>query len=274
MLKLAHAISSWKPAEVSAREPIVLLEACWSEIVGEQVAQNSHPARITGDALSIVTRSSAWSNQLSLLSEHVVRAVNARLPGARVERLRFRVGALPRRASAAPARTRRPQPRDVGPHAPASSAAEALGRFREEVERNGRAKRSAGWQPCAACGVLVAPGAGECAACVAAGARDRSEAAARLLFEAPWLGYAGTAALVSGLKRGEYERIRSQLLSRWWGLLVQARDAKRLSRGGRERLVASSYVLLRSGIPPEEILPATVRSVLGDELHDLIYREQ
>jgi hypothetical protein len=28
---------------------------------------------------------------------------------------------------------------------------------------------------------------------------------------------------------------------------------------------------LRSKLPPEDIVPATVRSVLGDELHDLIY---
>ena len=44
-----------------------------------------------------------------------------------------------------------------------------------------------------------------------------------------------------------------------------------LSRDGRERLVASSYVLLRSKLPPEEIMPATVRNVLGDELHELLY---
>ncbi len=92
-----------------------------------------------------------------------------------------------------------------------------------------------------------------------------------MLFEAPWLGYSGTAALVSGLQEREYERVRDRLLSRWWEILVQARAAKRVSRDERERLVANSYVLLKSKIPPEEIKPATVRSILGDELHDLIY---
>ncbi len=93
------------------------------------------------------------------------------------------------------------------------------------------------------------------------------------MFEAPWLGYTGTAALVDGLQEGEYERIRSQLLAHWWEMLARARAAKRLSRDGRERSVASSYVLLRSKIPPEEIVPATVRSILGDELHELLYGE-
>jgi hypothetical protein len=30
-------------------------------------------------------------------------------------------------------------------------------------------------------------------------------------------------------------------------------------------------VLLRSKLPPEEIMLATVRNVLGDELHELLY---
>ncbi len=52
---------------------------------------------------------------------------------------------------------------------------------------------------------------------------------------------------------------------------MRARAAKRLSRDGRERLVASSYVVLQSKLPPEAIMPATVRSVFGDELHELLY---
>lgn len=93
------------------------------------------------------------------------------------------------------------------------------------------------------------------------------------MFEAPWLGYSGTAALIDGLQEWEYERIRTQLLAHWWQMLTRARAEKRLSRDGRERIVASSYVLLRSKIPPDQIVPATVRSILGDELHELLYGE-
>ncbi|MGC1381784.1 MAG: hypothetical protein WA814_12275, partial [Candidatus Baltobacteraceae bacterium] len=154
----------------------------------------------------------------------------------------------------------------------AANAQEALARFRSDVEERRRAKRSAGWKECDGCGGLISPD-GVCVTCEAARAQERATSTARLLFEAPWLGYAGTAALVGGLCEEEYERVRTQLLTRWWGLLVRARDAKRLSRDGRERLVASSYVVLRSKLPPEEIMPATVRSVLGDELHDLLNNE-
>ena len=93
----------------------------------------------------------------------------------------------------------------------------------------------------------------------------------RLMFEAPWLGYAGTAQLIEGLTPADYESIRSRLLSNWWEALARVRASKRLSRDGRERTIASSYVVLKSKLPPEVIDPATVRNVLGDELNDLIY---
>jgi hypothetical protein len=276
MLKLSAAISGWTPARNAAdSKPLLLLEAGWAEIVGPQVAENSHPSRISDGTLLITTQSSAWSHELSLLGERVLRAVVARLPQAGVKQLRFRVGALPQRSrAAAPARPAR-RARGLVARIEPVSPGEALERFKAQVEESHRVKRSEGWKDCRKCGVLVAPGTQPfCAACVASRTRQHAEAAARLLFEAPWLGYTGTAALVDGLEEEEYERIRAQLLTHWWGILVRARAAKRLSRDGRERLVASSYVLLKSKIRPEEIIPATVRNILGDELHDLIYTSE
>jgi len=273
MLRLSAALSGWKPADRgAARAPLALLEAAWPEIVGAGVAAHSQPAGINGKTLLVTTQSSAWSNQLAFLSDHVVRAVAARLPGIGIEQLRFRVGRIARRTAAppAPARARR-QP--VEPRPPSSSAAEALERFRRSVDARHRSRRAAGWSECAGCGAPVREPGARCAACLGAAAKERAQTTARLLFEAPWLGYPGTSALVSGLQETEYEEIRTELLRRWWRMLAQARAAKRLSRDGRERAVAGSYVLLQSKIPPEEIMPATVRSILGDELHDLLYGE-
>lgn len=275
MLKLSNLLAEWKPADEATRcEPLALLEAGWPEIVGPDVAENSRPARIASGALTILTRSNAWSHQLSFLSEHVLHAVAARVPGARIERLRFRVGRLAARRAVGPARVtlRRPVATVVRP-AP-SSAVEALARFRDDVETKTRQRQAEGWGGCRRCGTLLPPGAADrCAACAAAGAEEVAAATSRLLFEAPWLGYGGTAALVDGLQEEEYERLRSRLLARWWEALSRARALKRLSRDGRERLVASSYVLLRSKLPPEEIVSATVRSILGDELMEMLYGE-
>ncbi len=273
MLKLSKAIAQWKPAETDAGQaPIALLEAGWEEIVGCEVAQNSHPARVADGTLTITTRSSAWSHQLSFLAEHLLGAVASRLPDAGIERLRFRVGrVLPRRKVGGNrqgvAALRSPSDRPDS-----ASPGEALARFRRHVEQRRGARREQGWKECAGCKVLIGPASDSlCPICEAARTERLVAATAQLMFEAPWLGYPGTAALVGGLRIGEYERIRTQLLAHWWEMLARARAAKHLSRDGRERLVASSYVLLRSKLPPEQIVPATVRSILGDELHELLY---
>lgn len=275
MLKLSEALAGWQPAQGGApTDSLTLLEAGWDEIVGPKVAQNSRPTRIADGTLTITTRSSAWSHQLSLLSEHVLRAVAARLPNAGVRAIRFRVGRIADSARRDQPAARRPATRrPSAPRGPSADAGAALARFRRDVELQRGQQRSAGYRECRGCHGLLAPGVALCAACSNARIARLTAATSRLLFEAPWLGYAGTVALVDGLQAEEYERIRTQLLAHWWRMLARARAAKRLSRDGRERLVASSYVLLQSRLAPEEIVPATVRSILGDELHDLLYGE-
>lgn len=276
MLKLSQAISEWTPAgEPYSADPLTLLRAGWREIVGTEVAKNSAPSRVIAGTLIVVTRSAAWSHQLSFLADHVREAVAARLPSAGIERLRFRVGALPKRYSAPHAHHCDALISRPAAQPESASAGESLARFARNVEGSKRAKRDVGWKECESCGALMAPSrARHCITCGAARLQERTLAAARLLFEAPWLGFAGTAELIDGLCKSEYEGVRNQLLRRWWGLLEQTRVAGRLSRDGRERLVASSYVVLRSKLPPEEIAPATVRNVLGDELHDLLYADE
>lgn len=277
MLKpLAQALDGWTPQAFAgtAHEPHLLLAAGWAKIVGEEIARHCCPVRVAAETLTIVTRSNAWSQQLTFFEERILTAVRARLPETPIRRLRFKVGKLPG-ASGAPAvpRGRRPAPgsRAALPP-PSASAGEAIERFRANVDARRRAKRSAGWKECTQCGASIAPrGPTLCIACANARTQEREAVATRLLFEAPWLGCAATAAMVDGLSRADYQALRTRLLARWWEILARARAAKRLSRDNRERLIASSYVVLKSKLPPEEIEPATVRSVLGDELHDLLY---
>jgi hypothetical protein len=285
MLKpLVDAMGGWKPRDGASgpQDAVTLLAAGWPDIVGADVARNSTPVRLDDGTLSITTRSSAWSQQLSLLSERIVVAVNARIPKTPVRQLRFKVGTVraPAERAGRPSPSRNPvagngpDSHDAGSTdaPPAATAREAVERFRTTVTQRRRANLAAGWKECEGCGALLAPaGAAWCVTCANARAEGRAAAVARLLFEAPWLGFAGTSALIEGLSNREYESIRTRLLSRWWETLVRARYAKKLSRDGRERLVASSYVLLKSKLPPEEIAPATIRNVLGDEIHDLIY---
>lgn len=275
MLKLGQALGGWAPGDgkaTQATDPLVLLGAAWAEIVGEANAQKSHPSKVEGDTLVVKTAGSGWSHALSCESTHIVDAIRSRLPKAGIEKLRFRVGtiAAPGSLSAAKRVVGKAVSRDT--RAPAADAHEALARLRSDVEAAERAKRARGWKECAGCTALIAPESGSfCVTCEIARNDERERLVSRLLFEAPWLGFAGTSSLVEGLTHDEYESIRHRLLTRWWDRLSRARFNGKLSRDGSERLIASSYVLLKSELAPERIGPATVRNVLGDELHDLIY---
>ncbi|MEO6836347.1 MAG: DUF721 domain-containing protein, partial [Candidatus Tumulicola sp.] len=178
---LAAALGEWTPREHAnwERDPLVLLAAGWSEIVGEDVALNTHPARIADGTLLVTTRSSAWSQQLSFLSERIVAAVRARIPQTPVVRMRFRVGKIsaePRPVAGRPAARPVPSP-GRAPRSPSATAAEAVARFRGDVDERQRAKRTAGWKECQGCGALIAPRCGaRCITCANARSQRRTAA--------------------------------------------------------------------------------------------------
>ncbi|MDQ2865550.1 MAG: DUF721 domain-containing protein [Candidatus Eremiobacteraeota bacterium] len=276
MLKLGRALGGWSPGEGDGTrgcDPVILLAASWPAIVGTEVSRNSHPQQMQGDALLVTTRSSAWSQQLTFLTEEMLRRIRVTMPDSPIERFRFRVGRLPSpterpRGSRGPSCGSRP----VDERPPAADAAEAIARFRLDVTAARRAKRAAGWNECSDCTALMQPdNVTRCVPCSNARYETRRRLASRLLFEAPWLGYAGTAELIDEFSPQEYETIRRALLARWWETLARARARRALSADGHERLTASSFVILKSGLSPERIGPATVRNALGDELHQLIY---
>lgn len=272
MKSLREALGTWSPVG-GGDDPLAAVRAAWSEVVGADVAANAQPLKIERGALIVMARSGAWSQQLTFLGERIVRDLRAKLSAPQFETLRFRVGRLPMAAGAVRARPRTAAAGRATPQRAASTdAAEAIARFRDDVRAYWRAKEDAGWKSCDRCGALIAPRSGSlCGLCAGAHADERAGMTARLLYETPWLGYDGISKIVEGLTREEYDRIRRRLLARWWDVLRRAvRDGK-LSSDGRERLVASSYVLLKSGIDPERIAAATVRNLLGDDVHALIY---
>jgi Dna[CI] antecedent, DciA len=270
--RLSNAVNAWQPQALHADDPLAVLQAEWPQIVGDDVAAQSRPAEIVRDALVVVTRSSAWSQQLAFLSERVLRAVQER-GGVCVRNLRFRVGRMreaPRPFSARKRTTRaKPLRHNVEP-APTLQA--AIDRFRVDVAAAQRAKAAAGWKECLRCGARTHAASGLfCVPCGNADAQEREAQVARLLFEAPWLGYAGIAPLVNGLERRQYEAVRLTLLRRWKDTLERIRRSARPRVTMRDRSIASSYVLLKSELEPDKIAPAVVRDLLGDELHEIFY---
>jgi hypothetical protein len=272
---LARALGEWKPGSGRAKragdDALGAIVSLWPSIVGEDVAKHATPLERSRDALVVMTSSSAWSNQLSLLSGHIVSALSEAGIGG-IERLRFKIGRIRGRASGFARNGVVPLAESGrgGPRAPAPTLEEAFSRYRERVESGRDAKRADGWNPCSKCGALLPEGT-RCAPCTAAEFSERSARVQRLMFEVPWLGFRGISDLVDGLTGDEYEANRTTLLARWWEALERTRKTGKVSSSGIERQIASSYLLLLTGWEPDRITPAIARSQLGDEIYELIY---
>ena len=273
MKPLRRVLTAWQPQALRQSDPLAVLQAEWPQIVGDDVAANSRPSEIVRDALIVVTRSGAWSQQLAFLSERVLRAVQER-SGESIGSLRFRVGRIREPAAPGVPRRRRGDRRKGAGRAvePAPTLEAAFERFRADVAAAQRARAAAGWKECVRCGARTHTASGPfCVPCGNVHAQERDAQVARLLFEAPWLGFAGIAPVVAGLTRQEYEAVRSALLRRWKDTLERIRRSVRPRVTTRDRSIASSYVLLKSELDPDKIAPAVVRNLLGDELHDIFY---
>ena len=276
---LVRALGAWAPggvrglaAAASREQALGEIFSLWPQIVGEDVAAHAAPLERSGDALVVLVSSSAWSNQLSLLSAAVIRSLReAGIEG--IERLRFRTGrSRPAPAAASGGRSDELSPAAESgvPSEPAASLEEAFSRFRERVARARDAKQARGWKQCSKCGAML-PEGDRCSPCATAEVSARSALVQRLMFDVPWLGFRGTAELVEGLSHEEYEANRTALLARWWEALTRARKTGILDPGGYERQVASSYLLLKTGWEPDRITPVISRNELTDEIHEMIY---
>lgn len=241
MLKpLNSVVRTWRPTPEGPVDPLLAVMGAWSAIVGAEVAQNARPQRLERATLHVITRSSVWSQQLTFLQPHILRALRE-LPQTRdIEKLNFRIGRLHTRALVG-----REEPRALEPNPAALS------------------------KKCDLCGVRLW-NAARCSPCVHAEYENRLRRLQRIMYETPWLSYEEISSQLGGLARKEYEDTRKRLLSRWWEILERVERTGRLRSDGFERRIADSYVLLQSGLPPDGISQAAIRNLLGNRLEKLL----
>jgi len=69
-------------------------EAAWREAVGPWLAQQTRVGSFRGGMVEVLAAHSALLQELGFLKADIIAKLNARLPGAPVVDLRFRVGKL------------------------------------------------------------------------------------------------------------------------------------------------------------------------------------
>ncbi len=115
--------------------------AAWPAAVGDEVARNAWPARISRDGvLHVNTSSSAWSFELTQLAAVVLEQLATRLGDVAPKGLRFAPGHLPEPPVAAAAT---PQPRAAEPSLEQLAEARELASSIEDEELRERVAKAA-----------------------------------------------------------------------------------------------------------------------------------
>ena len=280
MKPLNAILEKWEPGEVRADEGSVVTSV-WSDAVGEDVARRTRAGRLRDGVLTVYTAGSTWSHQLTFLAPSIVAELNARCPGAHVKRLRF-VVAAGRMKAMLDGLIRTPKPRTArpveGPSIPVDDApddAEDVVRaLRKRQQALDRRRQRDGWTHCPSCGNWMPPNrdlSEPCAVCAAAEQRAADGRIERVLVNAPWLRADDVASHVKDTDATSIERVRQRLLARWEEQIFAMRARlRRHALLAADRVVAWSYLMLRSATQQHLIGRAVIADALGDEWADAL----
>lgn len=276
---LSAILEKWEPGDARADDASAIA-AAWPEAVGADVARRTRAGKVREGILTVYTAGSTWSHQLTFLAPSIIAELNARCPGANVKRLRFVVAAGRMKAvldglirpAQRPARTadRTESAVDEMP----DEAEDVVRRLQRRQEALDRLRKRDGWERCPSCGNWKPPSAdaaGACSVCASAERRAADGRIERVLVNAPWLAAGDVASHVTKADREAIDRVRRRLLARWEEQIHAMRA--RLRRGAllaADRVLAWSYLMLRSGLQQHLIGRAVVADALGDEWSDAL----
>jgi len=102
--------------------------AWWTRSVPPRIVENARPVRLSGGVLLVHVRSSVWANELSYLTDDLLKRLREHAPMSRVERIRFQVGPLPDLPTRKPVAPPPPEPVRL------ASLPEELGRALSRVQ--------------------------------------------------------------------------------------------------------------------------------------------
>jgi hypothetical protein len=139
----------------------------WERVAGPTVAAVTVADGIRNGTLYVLTRSSAWSQELSMLREPLIARINAELERDVVQEIRFQVKPFEKEKDAGepptPARDLTDAERTALERLAAQLEATTAGRITEVAAKQMR--RTDSGRVCAACGGPVHPGESLCPFC-------------------------------------------------------------------------------------------------------------
>ena len=280
---LKTLIAGWTPrpgrnAGMRADQASAAFAAAWEEAVGADVARRSRPAKFRNGVLTVLTASSAWSDELSQHAPRIITALQRAFPEERLHKLRFMVASGRTKLLLDGERSRAragPKPQLQAPPVRAASTASAdqedlattIVRLTALQKKLNAERDSAGWKICMSCEkrfLPQVPSIALCAPCAEAKRRATAGLIERALMQAPWLSFADVRRNLPAIAFQAYDRAKQHLLARWQSEIESAqRRLRREAVTTADRVVAWSYLMLSTGLAQRDIGRAVVTEVLG-----------
>jgi len=282
---LKALIAGWTPRSgrsvgIGADQASAAFAAAWEEAVGAHIARRSRPAKFRHGVLTVLTASSAWSDELSQHAPRIIAALQRAFPEERLHKLRFmvasgrtkllldgersrsRVQAKPQ-VHASPVRT------TTNASGGQEDLASTLARLASLQKKLDAERDSAGWKICASCQKRFLPESQRialCAPCAEGKRRTTQGSIERALMQAPWLSFSDVRRTLPTITFPAYDRAKQHLLARWQSEIESAqRRLRREAITTADRVVAWSYLMLSTGLAQRDLGRAVVTDVLGRE---------
>lgn len=125
-------------------------------------------------------------------------------------------------------------------------------------------KQKIGWKACLQCGVLIDPKEQRCFHCNLQATQTLRRKTRNLLWELPWLSYHQISAYISGLDQETYTNVRREMIQDLWEQFRKA--AKNIKTVTLPKTHIHTYVMLRTGLSPEEVTNEIIWQTLGDNM--------
>jgi hypothetical protein len=230
--------------------------------------------------LTVLTASSAWSDELSQHAPRIIAALQRAFPEERLHKLRFMVASGRTKLLLDGERSRsRVQAKSQLQALPVRAASNAsageedlatiLVRLAAVQKKLDAERDSAGWKICGSCEKRFLPESQRvalCAPCAEGKRRTTQGSIERALMQAPWLSFSDVRRTLPTITFPAYDRAKQHLLARWQSEIESAqRRLRREAITTADRVVAWSYLMLSTGLAQRDLGRAVVTDVLGRE---------
>ena len=255
------------------------LLGAWESAVGPAIARRSLPASFRSGTLTVLTASSAWSNELSYLAPTILDSLRRVVPRSSISKLRFVVATGRTRLLLEGAKPPSKAGRDRSQLVHMPDAVTPQKNVREEVTDLSRRlaqsqaalnqwRDQAGWRHCKGCGSRFSTTTQALDLCAPCWGKRRRMQEARIelaLMQTPWISLNDLRQALPEATNAMWRTARRRLVTRWQSEIESAeRRLRRSLVTSQDRVTAWSYLMLLTGLPQHDIGRAAVANVLGN----------